>query len=73
MAVAIQPPASGNNFEHAAAHELFTARFAQPLRQFSYLPSSDGQRFLGLVPTTDQPAAPPPLTVIVNWPQLLAK
>jgi serine/threonine protein kinase len=65
------PVMVGKSFEHGAPKELFgdvpfinsdgTTRY-----WFSYAPSADGQRFLGLVPGGKQAGAAP-LTLVVNW------
>jgi Tol biopolymer transport system component len=63
------PVFAGKTFQSGAPQELFApTRFIAYARGYGYQPSADGQRFLGLVPATD---APPPLTVVVNWHELL--
>jgi len=61
----------GKSFEHGAPKELFgdvpfINSDANARRWFSYAPSADGQRFLGLVPNGKQAGAAP-LTVVINW------
>ena len=61
-----------NGFSVAALRKLFL--FPDPLaiagRWHRYALSKDGSRFLALVPEARQ--TPPAITVILNWPGLLA-
>jgi Tol biopolymer transport system component len=69
MAVPISVAANGQTLEPGQPTALFTTRIAfGPLpgaRRQQYAVSSDGQRFL--VTTLPQDAAPPPITLILNW------
>jgi Tol biopolymer transport system component len=65
MAVPVE--AAGNSFHAGAPKPLFQTRLYPPLARREYDVTSDGQRFL-----INQPLDPP-ITVIVNWPQLLKK
>jgi hypothetical protein len=62
------PVTLGKSFERGAPRELFSGvPFVSYFnRYFSYQPSADGQRFLGLVPG-GKDASATPLTVVVNW------
>ena len=63
---------SGARFEAGTPVPLFQTRIAGPLgtgHRFPYAVSRDGQRFLMYVEDAD---ATPAVTVILNWPSLLA-
>jgi serine/threonine protein kinase/Tol biopolymer transport system component len=65
------PVTTGGAFGHGTAHPLFATRisdFANPYRT-SYAVSPDGQRFL--INGVAENATPPPITVVVNWLDLL--
>jgi hypothetical protein len=57
---------TGDRVDAATPQSLFD--FA-PLATFAgtldYQPTADGQRFLALVPASDE--APAPITVVLNW------
>jgi len=61
--------AVSGSLEFGVPRALFTIPFVAPpagvSAPYSYDVMPDGQRFLALVPTGD--AAPPPMTVILNW------
>jgi Tol biopolymer transport system component len=57
------PIVAGPDFVPGIPAELMTARY-DPLPRNSYCVSPDGQRFLFLIPESDQNW---PMTVVVNW------
>ncbi len=56
-------------FEAGVPQPLFLARLVDWVLRYRYAVSPDGQRFLMLVPAGE--AHPSPITVVVNWPELL--
>ena len=64
MAVPVE--SSENSFRPGTPRELFRTREAP-----SFDVTADGQRFLMTQPVSD--SSDTPVTVIVNWPQLLKK
>jgi hypothetical protein len=65
MSVDVDP--SGAEFGVGGERRLFEAPFAR-IGQSWYDVASDGQRFLVNLRGDGQPA-PPPLTLVVNWPE----
>jgi Tol biopolymer transport system component/predicted Ser/Thr protein kinase len=69
------PVKTGTSFTSGAPQPLFRLPIADigPLTgiQNSFLPTTDGQRFL-INAVIDEPA-PPPVTVIINWPAVLPR
>ena len=67
MSVTVQ--AISGSLEFGNPQALFTIPFVAPpagvSAPYTYDVMPDGQRILALVPTGD--AAPPPMTVILNW------
>jgi Tol biopolymer transport system component len=64
--MAVPVKSTDDSFQAGTAQELFKAR-----RASSFDVTADGQRFLVNEPVDD--ASDTPVTVIVNWPQLLKK
>jgi hypothetical protein len=68
MAVPVGSVGSGS-FKAGAPQPLFEGILFRvgPTRVFLYQPSKDGQRFLVNTASGAEAAAPPPITVVVNW------
>ena len=70
--MAVEVNTSSGGFQAGIPKELFQASLV-PLSYWRnlYVPSSDGQRFLMITPATQ--AKPEPITVVVNWAELLKR
>jgi hypothetical protein len=62
---------AGDVFEPGAPEPLFQLQFTPQLNIDQYAVTEDGQRFLVVEPVGS--AAPTPITVVLNWPALLAR
>lgn len=66
--MAVPVKLGGATFDFGAPQQLFDrSLYVGPGRQFGYQPSADGRKVLTLVPTEGEAAAPPPVTVRLNW------